>query len=89
MSATCSAIARIFRTLIDALVRYAYREGAASLSVRFLGAPEIERLLKHRGFVLRGGDRCVVAEVGPALADHDAIVTDASRWHLFDVDEDA
>jgi hypothetical protein len=77
------------RTLIDALVRYAYREGAASVSVRFLGAPEVERLLKRRGFVLRGGDRCIVAEVGPAFADRDAIATDACRWHLFDVDEDA
>ena len=78
-----------FGTLISGLVPHAHRSGASSLSVRFLGAPSIERLLVAHGFTRRKGDRCVVIEVGPAVAEHHAILTDASRWHLFDADEDA
>ena len=73
--------------LIDALAPLAYRAGASSLSVRYLGAPAVERLFAGRGFTLREGSRCVVLDTGPA-ADG-AIVADANRWHLLDVDEDA
>ena len=75
--------------LVDGLVPLAYRAGASSLSVRFLGAPLVERLLVDRGFALREGDRSVVIDGGPSLAAHGPMVLDASRWHLFDVDEDA
>ena len=74
--------------LIDALAPFAYRTGASSLSVRYLGAPAVERLFADRGFTLREGSRCVVLDTAPALADG-ATVADASRWHLCDVDEDA
>jgi hypothetical protein len=74
--------------LVDALVSLAYRTGASSLSVRFLGAPLVERLLVARGFTLRDGGRCVVIDAGQAVAEQGSIWTDATRWHLFDVDED-
>jgi len=74
--------------LVDALIPLAYRAGASSLSVRFLGAPKVERLLVERGFALREGDRAVVIDRG-SLAGNDPLMRDASRWHLFDVDEDA
>ena len=74
--------------LVDALIPLAYRAGASSLSVRFLGAPKVERLLIEHGFALREGDRAVVVDRG-SLAGDAPLVRDASRWHLFDVDEDA
>jgi hypothetical protein len=76
-------------TLVDAVTGHAYRLGGSSLSIRFLGAPAVERLLLQRGFVVREGDRSVVVDLGAALAGDAAIAGDASRWHLFDVDEDA
>ena len=73
--------------LVDALAPLAYRAGASSLSVRYLGAPAVERLFVDRGFTVREGTRSVVLDTGPALAEG-AIVADPSRWHLCDVDED-
>ena len=75
--------------LIAGLMPHAYRAGASSLSVRFLGAPLVERLLVAHGFALRAGDRSVIIDVGAAGAEHRSLLADASRWHLFDVDEDA
>ena len=74
--------------LVNALIPLAYRAGASSLSVRFLGAPQVERLLIEHGFALREGDRAVVVD-RESLAGDEALARDASRWHLFDVDEDA
>ncbi len=74
--------------LVDVLAQLAYRAGASSLSVRFLGAPKVEQLLVERGFSLREGSRSVVLDVVQAHSDLGPVVTDASRWHLFDVDED-
>jgi hypothetical protein len=73
--------------LVDALIPLAYKAGASSLSVRFLGAPMVERLLVERGFALRDGDRSVV--IDRVLGADGPVALDASRWHLFDVDEDA
>jgi hypothetical protein len=73
--------------LVDAVIAAAYRAGASSVSVRFLGAPDVERLLVERGFTVRSGDRAVVVDSG-VLADGELPVRDASRWHLFDLDED-
>jgi hypothetical protein len=75
--------------LLDALVPLAYQAGASSLSVRFLGAPIVERMLIERGFALREGDRSVVLDRKSLLSADGPIALDASRWHLFDVDEDA
>ena len=74
---------------MDGLAPLAFRAGASSLSVRFLGAPSVERHLEKSGFVPREGSRSVVVDVGPALLEHAALLTDASRWHLFDADEDS
>lgn len=75
--------------MIDALVPAAWRAGAASISVRFLGAPAVERHLAARGFVPREGTRSIVVDQGPAVAEHAAILGDAARWHLFDADEES
>lgn len=75
--------------LFDLLVPALWLRGAASISVRFLGAPRVAELLRARGFEPRDEGRTVVVQIGDAEAVERARVEDASRWHLFDVDEDA
>ncbi len=75
--------------LLDALPLLAWRAGAASVSVRFLGAPAVERHLTGRGFAPRDDTRSVVYDAAPALAVHASLLADPSRWHLFDFDEES
>ncbi len=74
--------------LVDAVLAFAWRAGASSVSVRFLGAPDVEGHLTARGFTPRGESRCVVVAACDAVPDH-AAIEDAARWHLFDVDEES
>lgn len=74
--------------IIDAVLAFAWQVGASSVSVRFLGAPDVEGHLAARGFTPRGESRCVVVAAGDAVPDH-AAIEDAARWHLFDVDEES
>jgi hypothetical protein len=74
--------------LVDLLLPALRRRGAASLSVRFLGAPRVRDLLIRRGFVVRGEARTVVVVPG-ALAGEGDHLANPERWHLFDADEDA
>ncbi len=74
--------------LVDLLLPALRRRGAASASVRFLGAPLVRDLLIRRGFVVRGEGRTVVVQPEAQVAAGAAMAS-AERWHLFDVDEDA
>lgn len=79
---------RALGAMVDAVLAFAWQAGASSVSVRFLGAPDVEGHLTARGFTPRGESRCVVAAASDAVPDHPAI-EDAARWHLFDVDEES
>ena len=72
--------------LLDQLTPVAFDAGASSLSMRFLGAPDVERHLKKTGFVQRDAGRSVVVNAAPLQGD--GPLADV-RWHLFDVDEDS
>jgi hypothetical protein len=74
--------------LLDLLLPALRRRGAASMSVRFLGAPPVRDLLTRRGFVVRGEGRTVVVQPG-AQVPPGWDLTSTDRWHLFDVHEDA
>jgi hypothetical protein len=75
--------------LVDLLLPALRARGARSVSVRFLGAPALARVLERRGFVVRDDGRTVVVRVGEAAAARAAELADPGRWHLFDADEDA
>jgi len=74
--------------MVDAVLAFAWQTGASSVSVRFLGAPAVERQLVARGFSPRGESRCVVVAADAAVPDHGRL-EDTARWHLFDVDEES
>jgi hypothetical protein len=74
--------------LVDLLLPALWLEGFASVSVRFMGAPRVARLLAARGFVVRDASRAVIVQLGDR-APTDRGIDVADRWHLFDVDEDA
>jgi hypothetical protein len=78
------AIGSLFDLLLPAL----RIEGARNVSVRFLGAPRVERILRERGFELREDARVVVVQVGASVASERALFVAPENWHLFDVDED-
>jgi len=67
--------------LLDRLVPYCYRRGGVSLSVAFLGAPSVERLLREHHFHAREATRTVVV-------DGEAAAPPAAEWYLTDGDED-
>lgn len=76
--------------LLDLLPALAYRAGATSLSMRYLGAPWLSDALAARGFTARQADRLIVvatAENMPAASAE--AVRKADSWHLTDFDEDA
>lgn len=75
--------------LVDLLLPALWRRGAASVSVRFLGAPRFADALRARAFEPRGEHRTVIVQVGGSMARERARIEDAQRWHLFDIDEDA
>jgi hypothetical protein len=74
--------------LVDLLLPTLRRRGAASLSVRLLGAPLVRDLLTRRGFVVRGEGRTVVVQPGVESGPGGQLAN-PDQWHLFDVDEDA
>ncbi len=74
--------------LVDLLLPALWRRGAASMSVRFLGAPRVRELLANRGFVARDKGRTVVVQPGVQAPDGGPL-TSPDQWHLFDADEDA
>lgn len=74
--------------LLDALVGAAWRAGASSVSLRFLGAPAVARVLRQRGFTRRADTRSVVVAATPELLEGERL-TDPDRWYLFDVDEES
>ncbi len=74
--------------LLDLLLPSLYARGAASVSVRLLGAPEVVQALEARGFELREEDRIVIVAVGARQSEHRAVFEEPRHWHLFDEDED-
>ncbi len=76
--------------LVDLLLPALWRRGAASVSVRFLGAPYFAEVLQAREFEPRGEHRTVVVQTGGSMeVERARDAKDAQRWHLFDIDEDA
>lgn len=75
--------------VLDRLPLALYRAGAASMSMRYLGAPWLAAALVARGFVVRQADRMIAVAVG-TQAGRDAApsVLDPNAWHLTDADED-
>lgn len=71
-------------SLLHRLVPTLYREGATSMSVRFLGSTWVTKVLKSAGFVERAGARDIIVSSDGALSvDH------VEDWFLCDGDEDA
>lgn len=77
-----------YGALLDLLLPALYARGAASVSVRLLGAPEVVQALESRGFELREEERIVIVAVGARQSPHRAVFEEPSHWHLFDEDED-
>ncbi|MEZ4404356.1 MAG: hypothetical protein R3B06_30325 [Kofleriaceae bacterium] len=76
--------------LLDGLPLAAFRAGATSLSMRYLGAPWLRDALIERGLAPRQSPRTIALTIGAALAPAEAaLAIDADRWHLTDADEDA
>jgi hypothetical protein len=75
--------------LLDRLAPALYRRGAASISIRYLGASWLADVLRARRFTLRQQDRMIALAVSNRLdAGIAARVTDVESWHLTDADED-
>lgn len=75
--------------LLDLLVPAIYPRGAATLSMRYLGAPWLTEALAARGWVERQNDRLITVGVAERVdAETRAALTTAARWHLTDADED-
>ena len=74
--------------LLDLLLPALYARGVASVSIRFLGAPQFTAELAARGFEARPETRTVVVQVGAARDAARAHLEDAGHWHLLDIDED-
>lgn len=77
-----------FGPLLDLLLPALYARGAVSVSVRLLGAPEVERALATRGFEVRDEGGLVIVAVGGRQQELAAVFEDQINWHLFDEDED-
>jgi hypothetical protein len=77
-----------FGPLIDLLLPALHARGAASVSVRLLGAPEVLLALESRGFELRDEGGVVIVAVGAKQRELAAVFESAANWHLFDEDED-
>lgn len=76
--------------LLDLLPALAYRAGASSLSMRYLGAPWLADALAARGFTARQADRLIVVATAATMPAASAeAVRKADTWHLTDFDEDA
>ncbi|MEZ4361133.1 MAG: hypothetical protein R3B48_13190 [Kofleriaceae bacterium] len=76
-------------TLLHRLIFDAYRRGAASVSMRYLGDAWLHQALRAARFEARDADRVVFwgASSRLAAAQREALA-DPSRWFLTDLDED-
>lgn len=75
--------------LLDHLPLAAYRAGAASLSMRYLGAAWLAEALTARGFVARASQRMIAVTAGAGATEAArAAILDPTAWHLTDADED-
>jgi len=74
-------------TLLDRLPLGLYRTGAASMSMRYLGASWLSEALLARGFAVRQADRMIAIAPGLPVAGGPEL-RDVSAWHLTDADED-
>jgi hypothetical protein len=71
--------------LFEQLAGWARRQGAHSLTLRFLGDPRVSLALRRAGFQARDSSRAVVVET---FEDRCARAGDAASWYLTDADED-
>lgn len=75
--------------LLDLLGPALTLRGARAMSVRYLGAPWLPRLLEARGWLARAPGRAVVVSARPGLDGPLArALAEPARWHLTDLDED-
>jgi hypothetical protein len=74
--------------LLDLLIPALYKDGASSMSMRFLGAGRTVDLLQSRGFVARQKDRMIAVAAGAPGGLAPALLAEVDAWHLCDFDED-
>jgi len=74
--------------LFDLLIPALWWRGAASASVRLLGAPYLVAVLVERGFEPRPEQRTVVVQIGRGHEAARARLENADAWHMLDLDED-
>lgn len=75
--------------LLPQLIFAAYRRGASSLSMRYLGDPWLSDLLRGARFETRGAERMIFVGVAPRLERQlQAVLTNPACWFLTDFDED-
>ncbi len=75
-----------FYIVIGALKKWSTKNNIKSISIRFMGASIVKRLLKHNGFYERESGRVVVTKTNnkSMLAN----LTDHNNWFILDGDED-
>jgi hypothetical protein len=75
--------------LLDLLIPALYAKGAASLSMRYLGAPWLVEVLAARRFAARTGERTITVGTADKLPPElRTRIEDVASWHLTDADED-
>jgi GNAT superfamily N-acetyltransferase len=75
--------------LLDLVIPALYARGAASLSMRYLGAPWLVDALTARRFATRATERTITIGTSERLpAEVRARIEDATSWHMTDADED-
>jgi hypothetical protein len=75
--------------LLRQLVFEAYRRGASSISMRYLGDPWLRDLLRAARFQERSADRTIFIGVSPRLERRvQQMLVDPACWFLTDLDED-
>jgi hypothetical protein len=79
-----SALGHLFALLLPTL----WWHGAASASIRMLGAPYLAAVVSACGFEPRPGQRTIVVQVGREHETVRARLEDAAAWHMLDLDED-
>lgn len=74
--------------LLDRLVDSARREGAYSISMKFLGNSRLVSEIEARGFIAREAERTVVVDSGLTGAEQGDLLANIENWYLTDFDED-
>ena len=75
--------------LLDLLIPALYARGAASVSMRYLGAPWLTEALTARRFAPRGSERTITIGTSERLdPELRRRIEDAASWHMTDADED-